>query len=108
MQPLRSPSRLRREAPTVAQELKRLAAEGAITAEDAAAHRALYIDARSKVKRLTGARRTELGGVVSDLEGMAARGSFNQPSRIPALFLTLRRNVEYWSSQPLLQLRRAA
>jgi hypothetical protein len=90
------------KAPTVAQELKRLAAEGAITAEDAAAHRALYIDARSKVKRLTGARRTELGGVVSDLEGMAARGSFTQPSRIPALFLTLRRNVEYWSSQPLL------
>ena len=91
------------KAPTVAQELKRLAAEGALTPEDAAAHRALYIDARSKVKRLTGARKTELGGVVYDLEGMAARGSFNQPSRIPALFLTLRRNVEYWSSQPLLR-----
>ena len=33
---------------------------------------------------------------------MAARGAFEQPARIPALFLTLRRNVEYWSTQPLL------
>ena len=74
-----------------------------LTPEDAAAHRALYIDARGKVKRLTGARKNELGGVVKDLEGMAARGAFEQPSRIPALFLTLRRNVEYWSTQPLLR-----
>ena len=91
------------KAPTVPGELTRLAAEGALTPEDAAAHRALYIDARSKVKRLTGARKNELGGVVKDLEGMAARGSFKQPSRIPALFVTLRRNVEYWSTQPLLR-----
>ena len=91
------------KGPTVAGELKRLAAEGAITPEDAAAHRALYDDARAKVKRLTGARKAELGGVVKDLEDMAARGSFDQPSRLPALFLTLQRNVEYWSSQPLLR-----
>ena len=88
--------------PTVASELQRLADEGKLTPEDAAAHRALYIDARGKVKRLTGARKNELGGVVKDLEGMAARGDFEQPTRIPALFLTLRRNVEYWSTQPLL------
>jgi hypothetical protein len=91
------------KGPTVTRELKRLAAEGSITAGDAAAHRALYIEARSKVKRLTGARRKELDGVVKDLQGMAARGSFEQPSRLAALFLTLRRNVEYWSSQPLLR-----
>src|SRR5918997_1251896 len=88
--------------PTVAGELKRLAAAGAITPEDAAAHRALYDDARAKVKRLTGARKNELGGVVDDLEDMAERGQF-QPSRLPALFLTLRRNVEYWTTQPLLR-----
>ena len=91
------------KGPTVAGELKRLSAEGALTPEDAAAHRALYDDARAKVKRLTGARKAELGGVVKDLEGMAERGSFKQVSRIPALFLTLRRNVEYWSTQPLLR-----
>ena len=38
---------------------------------------------------------------------MAARGSLRAPSRLPALFLTLQRNVEYWSSQPLLSVRRA-
>lgn len=87
---------------TVAGELKRLAEAGQITPEDAAAHRALYDDARAKVKRLTGARKNELNGVVKDLEDMAARDQF-RPSRLPALFLTLRRNVEYWNSQPLLR-----
>ena len=91
------------QGPTVAAELTRLAAEGAMTPEDAAARRAVYDDAKSKVKSLTGARKVELGGVVKDLEGMAARDQFRVPSRIPALFLTLQRNVEYWSTQPLLK-----
>ena len=59
--------------PTVAGELKRLAAEGQIAPEIAAAHRATYDDARAKVKRYTGARKVQLGGVVKDLEDMAAR-----------------------------------
>jgi hypothetical protein len=91
------------KGPTVAGELKRLAAEGSLTPEDAAAKRASYDDAKGKVKRLTGARKVELGGVVKDLEDMAARGQLKVPSRIPALFLTLQRNVEYWSTQPLLR-----
>jgi hypothetical protein len=91
------------KGPTVAGELKRLSAEGALTPEDAAARRAVYDDAKAKVKTLTGARKVELGGVVKDLEDMAARGQFKVPSRIPALFLTLQRNVEYWSTQPLLR-----
>ena len=89
------------QRPTVTAELERLTAAGAVTPEVAAAHRALYVDARAKAKRLTGARKAELGGVVSDLEDMAARGQF-EPSRLPALFLTLQRNVEYWPTQPLL------
>src|SRR6478735_11274619 len=90
------------KGPTVAGELKRLAADGSLTPEDAAAKRAVYDKAKAKVKSLTGTRRAELGGVVTDLEGMAARDQFRVPSRLPALFLTLQRNVEYWSSQPLL------
>jgi D-glucuronyl C5-epimerase-like protein len=90
------------KGPTVAGELKRLTAEGALTPEDAAAKRAVYDDAKAKVKTLTGARKGELQGVVKDLEDMAARGSFI-PSRMPALFLTLQRNVEWWSTQPLLK-----
>ena len=61
--------------PTVAGELKRLAAEGTIAPEIAAAHRATYDDARAKVKTYTGARKVELGGVIRDLDGMAERGS---------------------------------
>jgi hypothetical protein len=90
------------KGPTVAGELKRLTAEGALTPEDAAAKRAVYDTAKGKVKALTGARKVELGGVVKDLEDMAARDQFRVPSRLPALFLTLQRNVEYWSSQPLI------
>jgi hypothetical protein len=88
--------------PTVAGELKRLAAGGQLTPEDAAAKRAIYDDAKATAAKLTGTRKLELGGVVRDLDGMAARGSFSQPSRLPALFLTLQRNREYWASQPLL------
>src|SRR3954470_15733289 len=90
------------KGPTVAGELKRLAAEGRLTPEDAAAKRAIYDDAKALERKLTGTRKVELGGVIRDLDGMAARGSFSQPSRLPALFLTLQRNREYWASQPLL------
>ena len=90
------------KGPTVAGELKRLTAEGAIAPEIAAAYRATYDDARAKTKRFTGARKVELGGVVSDLEDMARRDQF-RTSRLPALFLTLQRNVEWWSSQRLLR-----
>src|SRR5829696_4358241 len=82
------------KAPTVAGELKRLTREGVIAPGVAAAHRATYDDARAKVKKFTGARKLELGGVVKDLDGMAARDQFI-PSRLPALFLTLQRNVEW-------------
>src|SRR3954447_20264575 len=89
--------------PTVAGELKRLGATGVLTPEDVAAKRAAYDDAKATVKRLTGARKLQLGGVVRDLEDMAARGQLRVPSRLPALFLTLQRNVEWWSFEPLLR-----
>src|SRR4051794_25085101 len=87
--------------PAVAGELQRLAAEGRLTPEDAAAKRAIYDDAKAIERKLTGTRKAELGGVIGDLDGMAARGSFSEPSRLPALFDTLQRNREYWASQPL-------
>ena len=75
--------RTRQKRPTVAAELERLAAEGTLTPEDAAAHRALYDRRARKAKRLTGARKVELGGVVKDLEDMAARGQFERPRGSP-------------------------
>lgn len=85
---------------TVAGELKRLQAEGADPAA-IAGYRTTYTDARARVKRLTGARKVQLGAVITQLEGMATRKEFT-PSRLPSLFLTLRRNVEWWSAQRLL------
>lgn len=85
---------------TVTAELKRLQAEGADPAA-IAGYRATYTDARARVKKLTGARRVALGGVITDLEGMAARKQFTV-SRLPSLFLTLQRNVEWWTTQRLL------
>src|SRR4051812_29362754 len=83
--------------PTVAGELKRLAQTGVIAPEAAAAYRATYDDARARRKPLEGARSVELGGVIGDLEDMAAREQFT-PSRLPALFLTLQRNVQFWTT----------
>src|SRR4051812_34379881 len=86
---------------TVASELKRLAAKGSIAPETATADRAIYDDAKRGARKLTGTRARELGGVIADLDGMAARRQFT-PSRLPALFLTLQRNVQWWTAQPLL------
>ena len=90
-----------RSRPRSPRELERLAGEG-LAPETAGLYRATYVDARARVKRLTGARKVELGGVVKDLEGMAARKQFTL-SRVPALFLTLQRNIEWWSAQRLLR-----
>jgi hypothetical protein len=86
---------------TVASELKRQLAAGQVAPADYAADRATYADARARVRRLSGARRLELAGVLRDLDDMAARGRLSA-SRLPALFLTLQRNAGYWTTQPLL------
>src|SRR4051812_32150650 len=85
---------------TVAGELKRLTDTGLIAPEAAGAYRATYDDAKARRKNLQGARFNELGGVIKDLEDMAARDQFS-PSRLPALFLTLQRNVQFWTTAPL-------
>jgi hypothetical protein len=87
--------------PTVAAELKGLVDAGTLAPADYDAHRAVYDDAKATVKKLVGTRKAELDGVVSDLNDMAARGQLTA-SRVPALFLTLQRNVEYWRTGPLL------
>src|SRR3954454_16004217 len=86
---------------TVTGELRRMYDGGSLAHADYAADRAASADARAKVSKLPGARRLELSGVIRDLEDMAARGQF-EPSRMPPLFLTLERNVEYWTTRPLI------
>jgi len=65
------------------------------------ADRASFISALAEVKRLSRPRAAELKAVIWNLGAMAAGGKFI-PSRLPALFLTLDRNRQWWRAGPLL------
>jgi hypothetical protein len=71
---------------------------GAITSDAYRTYRADYTAARTTVRKLSGQRRTELGSVIDTLEAIAGREQLT-PSRLPALFLTLRRNTEFWPAR---------
>lgn len=85
---------------TVIGELKRMEASGAITHDEYVSHRRAYEGARAFARRLKGARRVNMSGAIRAVEGIAARGALTV-SRLAPLWLTLRRNREYWASQPL-------
>jgi hypothetical protein len=85
---------------TVARELVRLRDSGAITPEDAASRRRVYDDAKRAARKLRGTRRTELTAVLLTLDDVARRGLLTA-SRIAPLWLTLERNVEWWTTGPL-------
>lgn len=58
-------------------------------------------DAVDLTHRLSGARRQAIANVLSDLEGMAARGDVIA-ARLPALLATLEANIRWWTTGPLL------
>jgi hypothetical protein len=60
-----------------------------------------YVAAKSSLGRLSGTRKEELGAVLANLQAMAKAGELI-PSRLPALFLTLERNRQWWTTEPLL------
>ena len=93
--------RARGSARTVDGELRRLERAGAIDAAEADRRRASWRRANRSLRALRGARRRELGAVVANLRGIAARGQLTS-SRLPALFLTLDRNRRWWTAGPLL------
>jgi hypothetical protein len=70
-----------------------------ISAADAASYRSAYNGARFGRARLGGSYGSELGSVIATLEGIARRGALT-PSRMPALFLQLRRNTQFWTGNP--------
>ena len=76
-------------------------AAGALDQPTHDARRATYDGARRLHRKLGGARRAALGAVLRNLDEVAARGDLNA-SRLPALFETLARNRQWWSSGPLL------
>ncbi|HEV3283434.1 MAG TPA: D-glucuronyl C5-epimerase family protein, partial [Solirubrobacteraceae bacterium] len=59
------------------------------------------IAARRSLGRLHGTRAEELGAVLSNIEALAASGGLGA-SRLAPLFLTLERNRDWWTTQPLL------
>jgi hypothetical protein len=54
-----------------------------------------------EAKHLPAARRRELQAVITNLHAMAVRGALTT-ARLPALFLTLQRNGQYWRHGPML------
>ena len=86
---------------TVARELDRLLAQGAIDQPTRDTHYAALIETRRTAERLTGTRRAQVAGALATVEGIAARGQLTAP-RLAPLFLTLARNREWWTTGPLL------
>jgi hypothetical protein len=87
--------------PTVYGALQSLHNSGELASEAYGADSSIYTEALSAVKKLSGIRRAELASVIVNVQQIAAAGELI-PSRLPALFLTLERNVQWWSGKPLL------
>jgi hypothetical protein len=71
-----------------------------ITRTQRVRYRRFYVLARTRARRLGGTRGRELASVVSTVEAIAIRRGLNA-ARMPALFLILRRNAEFWPRSPL-------
>jgi D-glucuronyl C5-epimerase C-terminus len=94
-------ARGRKKGPTVIAELRRLRDGGLITPEDYAARRATYVDVKRRARGFSGLRATQMRAVIATVDEIAASRQLI-PSRLAPLWLTLERNLEWWSSGPLL------
>jgi D-glucuronyl C5-epimerase C-terminus len=81
--------------------LRRLARTGAIPVSAYRHYRMIYAAARAALRRLAGTRAAELGAVIDNVRQIAAAGLL-RPSRLPALFETIDRNRQWWTTGPLL------
>jgi D-glucuronyl C5-epimerase-like protein len=87
--------------PTVTAALQSLLHNGAIAEAVYLQDYNAYVAAKRSLGRLTGTRNAELGAVLANVQAMAAVGEL-VPSRLPAVFLTLERNRQWWTTEPLL------
>ncbi len=76
--------------------LQRAEAAGALPAPQGALYRQVLARARSVRAGLRGVRRRELAAVLTITGQIAKRGDL-VPARMPAVFLTLERNAEWWA-----------
>jgi hypothetical protein len=87
--------------PTVHTDLVRFVRTHAITAAAYRSYRATLDAAIGSDKRLGGRRQAELAAVLANMHAMAV-AKLLTPSRLPALFATLARNRQWWTTGPLL------
>jgi len=84
--------------PTVRSTLARVERAGAITAEQRAAWLATYRRARATASRMRSGRSGELRAVINGVESLARRRLLTS-TRMPAAFLQLQRNAEFWPTR---------
>ncbi len=99
--PQRRRARISAAGPTVGSVLARLRRTHSITPSAFHSYSATLTAALAAERRLGGTRAAELGGVLGNLEQIAATGQLTA-SRLPALFQTLDRNRLWWTTGPLL------
>ncbi len=86
---------------TVRSELARIYRKHAIGRGAYDGYLSDWIAALRTARKLSGTRRAELTGVITNLRAMASATALSA-SRLPALFLTLDRNRTWWTTGPLL------
>jgi hypothetical protein len=84
-------------APTVSGTVDAAVAAATVTPEQGTAWKATYTRAREVVGGLPATRRKELRGAMAVVEGLVKRRAL-PAARMPAAFLQLGRNVEWWSA----------
>jgi D-glucuronyl C5-epimerase C-terminus len=90
----------RSRGPSVPAALQSLRRGGAITEAVYNQDYAAYQGAKASLGKLGGTRREELGAVLENVQAVAAAGELI-PSRLGALFLTVERNRQLWTSGAL-------
>ena len=91
----------RRAAVTVSSTLAGLARRGLLSGSAEASYLEQWNAALAVEHRLSGTRLAELSSVTITMHDLAVAGEMT-PSRLAELFLTLERNVQWWTSGPLL------
>jgi len=91
-----------RDSVTVDAALRRALLTAAIGRRAHARYRAALRGAREAARRLPGARGAEQAAVLRSVEQLAAERRLT-PSRLPAVFLNLRRNTRNWTQEPFPQ-----
>jgi hypothetical protein len=77
--------------------LRRAEAAGALPPAQGAVYRQVLAKARAVRDGLRGVRRREMASALRIAGGIAKRGDLT-PARMPAVFLTLERNAEWWAA----------